>query len=306
MPSPRVRLAALLAGAVLLLASSTAAEQAATPPPGGGRRLLSRLTGIFDFDLPELDPPGTVSFTLHPHFSDLLRRDYLRVAGGVRWTVTESLELGAELEAFGTHGLRHGPGSRYGVGEVRAGAKRVFTGWPQAGLNTSFDLEVQVPTGRPPLEMTDGFNHVTPSTVVEHRWKSDPRMTTFGSLGLDFLSDSSTPGLPGRNQPVDDSAFVGGGLVYDFGEVKWTLEATYANTWIAGSNHHFFNVRPSIVWFVPRNYTFNSKTQWIVGFGVRSTWGPDGHELSSGTRVRAELTFGQVLDQIKQTNLHWH
>jgi hypothetical protein len=50
---------------------------------------------------------------------------------------------------------------------------------------------------------------------------------------------------------------------------------------------------------VPRRYTFNSKTQWIVGFGVRSTWGPDGYEFSQSTRARAEITFGQFLRNVR-------
>jgi hypothetical protein len=34
---------------------------------------------------------------------------------------------------------------------------------------------------------------------------------------------------------------------------------------------------------------------------VRSTWGPDGYEFSTGTRVRAEITFGQALQKIRGT-----
>lgn len=70
---------------------------------------------------------------------------------------------------------------------------------------------------------------------------------------------------------------------------------------MSGIDEHFFSIRPSVLWWVPRRFTLNSKTQWIVGFGARSTWGPDGYEFSTGSRVRAEITFRQALQKVRDT-----
>ena len=51
------------------------------------RSLTTRVRGLFDFDLPSIDPPGTVKLTLHPHFGDFVRRDYMRVDTGFRWAL---------------------------------------------------------------------------------------------------------------------------------------------------------------------------------------------------------------------------
>lgn len=50
---------------------------------------------------------------------------------------------------------------------------------------------------------------------------------------------------------------------------------------------------------MPKKYTFNSKTQWILGMGIRASYGPDGTEISFYNRVRAEITFRQVLAKIR-------
>jgi len=37
-----------------------------------------------------------------------------------------------------------------------------------------------------------------------------------------------------------------------------------------------------------------------VGLGLRSTWGPDGYDFGVSTRVRAEITFRQVVARIRE------
>mgnify|MGYP006989398079 CR=1 FL=1 len=40
----------------------------------------------------------------------------------------------------------------------------------------------------------------------------------------------------------------------------------------------------------------------IVGLGVRTSWGPDGTDFSVRNRIRAEITFRQLLRQIRDLN----
>jgi hypothetical protein len=162
-------------------------------------------------------------------------------------------------------------------------------------------LNVEVPVGSPPVDLTDGFNHVAPGFLIQHLSHHHPKLTTFAGAGLDIVSDSEIAGTPVRNQPLDDSMNFTAGVIYDLGQVKWTLSATYATTAALGDHpEDFFYVRPSLLWYVPKKYTFNYQTQWILGLGLRASWGPDGTELSFSNKVRAEITFRQVMEKIRR------
>jgi hypothetical protein len=301
----------LLLSVLLVLAVAVAARAQAAAEPAGNlqttpeqRTLSMRVRGLFDFDLPTIDPPGTVKLTLHPHFGDLVRRDYMRVDTGFRWAVNDHFEISPEACVYFTHGFRGGDGEGgYGIGEVRLGTKYILRGWPDPDFETSVFANIEVPTGSPPVNLTDGFNHFAPGFLVQHHASHNPRLTTFAGAGLDLVSDSGIPGTPVQNQPLDDSMNFTAGAIYDLGEFKWTLTTTYATTaGLGDATEHFFYVRPNLLWYVPRKFTFNSKTQWLLGLGVRASWGPDGTQLSFYNRVRAEITFRQVMEKIRPRN----
>ncbi len=275
---------------------TTPTAQAEQPPQP---RLFGRVRGLFDVDLPRFDPPGTFRLDFNPRVADLIRRDYIRVPTGVRWTVNDRLEFNVEVEAYATHGLDSDSSAGYGIGKVRFGARRLLSHWPKAGLETNVGLNLDFPVGSPPADLTDGLNRLSPFLVTQRRLDAHPKWTIFGGGNADFVADSSVPGRVDLNTPRDDSLSVNAGAIYDLGQIKWTLQATYTNTWISAGDAHFLTIRPSVLWFVPRRFTFSSKTQWTVGIGVRSTWGPDGYELSTGTRVRAELAFRQALRRLR-------
>ncbi len=291
-------LAAALAAALPARAQPTAAE---APPPEPTRLFGWRVGGLFDVDLPRFDPPGTFRLQFNPRVSDLVRRSYLRVPTGVRWTVNDRVELHAEAEAFATHGLDDDTSAGYGIGELRFGARRLIEHWPRPDFASSVGVNVELPVGDPPRDLTDGRNHIGPYLVTEHRLARHPKWTVFGGVSADLVSASSVPLNLGRNATKDDSIALNAGATYDLGQVKWTLQTTYATTAIAGIDEHFLTVRPSVLWWVPRRYTLNSDTQWIVGIGLRAAWGPDGREFSTGSRVRAELTFGQAVQRMRDT-----
>lgn len=274
--------------------SVPAAVEAPPPTPSG-------IPGLFDFDLPTIDPPGTVKLILHPHFGDFVRRDYMRVEGGLKWALNDQFEIRAEATVYFTHGLGGSNADGSGVGEARLGSKYILRGWPTPNFETSLFLNMEIPTGSPPVDLTDGLNHYAPGLLAQHtsiRW---PKLTTFSGAGLDLVSDSRIAGTPVRNQPLDDSVNFTAGAIYDLGQVKWTVSATYATTaGLGATTGHFYYLRPSVLWYVPKKYTFNSQTQWIIGLGLRASYGPDGTELSIYNRVRAEITFRQFMERMRR------
>lgn len=305
------RLAACLVLLALGLAPVARAQPAADPGPATDpaaaeekpRRelfglLTGRIRGLLDIDLPRFDPPGTYRIQINPRFGDLARRDYIRVPVGLRWTANERFELNTEAETFFTHDNK-ADSAGHGIGELRFGGRYLFPASPRDTDRTSVGLNLEFPVGSPPLDLTDGRNHVSPYVVVERRLPRHPRWTTFAGLSADFMSDSSVPGRRVENTPTDDALALTGGAIYEIGQLKWTMQATYTTSLLGGGDEHIFAVHPSVLWFVPKKYTFKSKTQWIVGVGVRGTWGPDGFDLGTGTRVRAEITFGQAIQRLR-------
>jgi len=303
---PRFVLPVLLAQVLLVLAASAqeSASASATDekPPADNRAprgFFSRIQGLFDIDLPRLDPPGTYRLQFNPRGGDLFNRDYIRVLpAGLRWAANDTFEINAGVDAYLTHGLRGSAG--YGLGAVRAGVRYVSPTLLSPEFRTSLSLDVVRPVGSPPIDMTDGLNHYTPAIVIERQSRSHPRLSIFARYGLDIVTRSTVRGTPGRNMPRDDSMSFTGGAIYDMGQIKWTLQSTYTTTTLLSSpTVHIFTVQPSFLWYVPRRYTFHSQTQWIFGVGVRSTWGPDGFQFSTNSRVRADITFGQVMSGIR-------
>lgn len=266
------------------------------------RPVLSRITGIFD-DLPQLDVPGTFKILLRPHFGDLVRRDYMRTETGLRWALNEQFDISAEASVYFTHGLDDNTDAGYGIGRVRVGSRYLVKQWPRSRYDTSFSITMDAPVGSPPVDMTDGQYHLTPSFIIQRKSSHRPRLTTFAGLGLDLIDGSNIQGQFGTNQPHEDSFNGTVGAIYDMGQLKYTLSATYASTaWISDQTEHFYYLQPAVQWYVPRKFTFNSKTQWIASFGIRTSWGPDGTDISFRTRVRAEITFRQLMKNIRERN----
>jgi hypothetical protein len=283
------------------LAATIACAQTPDVPvaPGQPRPILSR---VLDGDLPQLDIPGTFKILFRPHFGDLTRRDYMRTETGLRWALNERFDISAEASVFFTHGLGDS-GDGYGIGRVRLGSRYLLDEWPRAGYDTSLSLSMEAPVGRPPVDMTDGQYHLTPSFLVQRQSPSNRKLSTFAGMGLDLLDPSDIPGRFGTNQPHEHSVNGTVGAIYDLGQLKYIISATYATTaGLGDQSEHFYYLQPSLQWYVPRKFTFNSKTQWIAGLGVRTSWGPDGTDFSVRTRLRAEITFRQLMKDFRERN----
>ena len=264
--------------------------------------IFGRIRGLFDIDLPQFDPPGTFRLHLNPHFGDLVHKRYLGVSSGIEWAYTDFLQFRADADAFGTHGFRRGP-AHFGVGELHLGGKYLFQELLRPDYEASVGLNMDLPVGHPPLDFTDGHNHFSPFFILQHHSDRNPHLTTFVGTSLDFVSNAEVSGAFGRNQPHENSIALNGGAVYDMGQLKWTLQTSYQTTAIIGGAHpdHFITIRPGLLWYVPKRYTFNGKTQWIVGVGARAVWGPDGNEFGTSSRIQADVTFIQAVARLRSS-----
>jgi len=295
--SPRTGLLALL-----LLAPAGAGRAQTTalpgepPHPNGGQPTLFRMPGIFEIEMPRTERRGEVTFDFQPHFRDLLDQPYLRVPLEFRWGVNDHFELNFTGESYFDHGLRHGPYNGNGFSELHVGAKYAWLQWLKPTWDTSWGLNSSFPVSRPPVELTDGHNHVTPFITLGRKIDDIKGLSGFINASVDLMSKSSTPGNFGQNEPHGKSMTLRPGLLYDRGFWHYTLEVAGTTTRvIGGGDHNFLVVRPGVFWDLPRRLFFiGTNGRWVAGFNVTATLGPDGNTLTTGGRLRGELNLTRI------------
>ena len=152
---------------VLLVLPLTHAQDATTPSgtPAPEDQELRKVNGIFDTDLPKTEKKGRIRLLVHPHLGDFTRRGYVRVPVGVRVGVNDHVEFTATVEPYFQHYLRSGS-SGNGIGDVEFGGKYSFVRWLKPEYAASTGINVRLPVGTPPLDMTDGYNHYAPYFVM--------------------------------------------------------------------------------------------------------------------------------------------
>jgi hypothetical protein len=283
------RRASLCAAVILLIPRSATAQDTAAPITAPNDSDIRKIEGIFGSDLPTTERKGAVRLIVHPHFGDLTNRDYIRVLTGLRFGVTNHLELSTGVESYLDHGLKHtSPGT--GLGDIRFGGKYAFGERLIPGYETSVGLNLFFPVGHPPLGMTNGRDEYSPYFVIGKRLTSHPGLTLFLNTGVNFLVKTSIPGSFERNTPHSDSVSITPGIVYTRYPFHYTLELTYETTSLIGQgNEQFYTVRPAVAWDLPPRLKFHSKGRVTVAAGIHVTFGPEGTSTGGGGKLRAEF-----------------
>ena len=154
------------AGPPAVAAPAAPAPPAAPPAPAtnGDQWSISRISGLFEIDLPKTERRGAIRFVFQPSFRDLISKPYLRIPLEFRWGVNDHFELNSDIDTYFNHGLRSG-NSGYGFSALHFGAKYAWHEWLKPTWSTSVGFNTSIPVSRPPIELTDGHNHFTPYIV---------------------------------------------------------------------------------------------------------------------------------------------
>ena len=280
-------------GSAIAFASTLfGAEPVATKPTDDELRIR----GVFDSALPGTERKNSLRLIVHPHFGDLHQRDYLRMPLGLRYGVNERWEVTGEVEAFFAHGIGKVPFfAREGFSNVHAGTKYQLGEALLKGWETAVGIDWTRPVGSPPLDLTDGLQHVAAFTSFSHRLERNRDWRVFWSVGYDDVTATSVPGQIRRNDLGDDAVSMSGGVLHERGPATYTLEATWASTRVVGRlNQDVFTVRPGVVWVLPARYTFGSKGRWLLGGGLRLSRGPDGFDAGVNAKLRVNFDFKRL------------
>ncbi len=291
--SPRAHLR--LTGLVLGLGLAAAAARGQTTVPSQATSLsnlgdlLDRLPDFSQFGLPSFMPKDVFQFYSSPHFGDLIHRDYMRVPLGIRAKIDHDFRVYVELEGYFTHGL--------GSGSAGYGLDRLDTGFryesPKASptspdLLWSTGLDFITPLSRPPMDLTDGYQHTVPFVAVSKLLVPDCDLVGYSTLGVDLLSHTELPSNFGRNQLHSNSFTVSGGFSRQWKKFQTLVTASYSTTAVFSNEYHqVFGLRPAIVF--PLTRWQGKHTRLTATVGGWSIWGPDGHELGASGSVRIEF-----------------
>ncbi|MDB6166453.1 MAG: hypothetical protein JWQ83_1593 [Lacunisphaera sp.] len=279
----------------LLRAQETPAAPAAVSPgpvPAAPEdKTLHKISGIFDTELPKTERKGSIRFIVHPHLGDFTSRSYVRVPLGIRWGVNDHVEFTATVEPYFEHGLKSGsPGN--GIGDVEFGSKYALKRLLDTEWDASTGVNIRLPVGSPPVDMTDGYNHYTPYLVVSRKSERTNDMTWFISGAVDLMQKSHVVGQFRKNDAHSSSVLLSTGFVLDRYPYHYTLETGAQTTALIGKDNQLFVfVKPGFAWDLPRWLTFDSHGRWLFGVSVKITEGPDGTRIDSGGKIRGEFNL---------------
>jgi hypothetical protein len=287
-----------LAG-LLAVGPLRADELPPAPPPSAAKPSDDdlRIQGVFNSVLPRTERKNSLRLVVHPHLGDLTKRDHIRTALGFRYGVTTRWEVSTEADSYFTHGLKKGGFFEdSGFSTLHLGTKYRLGDPLKLGWDTSVGLDWSRPLGSPPLDVTDGLRHLAPFVTASHDLEGHPGLRVFGGFGWDDVTQTTTRGELDKNELGDDSVNVSGGMLYERGPMTYAVELSYATTrFTSDVNRDVYAIRPSVVWVLPRKFTFGSNGKWLLGAGLRLTHGPDGNDIGVNAKLRVNFDFKRLL-----------
>ncbi len=256
-----------------------------------------KIKGVFDSNLPGTERKHTLRIILHPRLGDLHRYNYMRVPMGLRYGLNNQWEVLGEVEGYFAHGLGDANWfSEAGFSDLHLGTKyrlaRPVFGW-DAAVGTDYSRTL----GAPPPEITDGLNHLNTYATFSRRLESRPQWRIFWNIGTDFVEEAGVPGRVRNNRLNEDSLYASGGFVWEHGRWTYTIEAGLASTRPFGGDDDVFSFKPGILFAVPRKYTERIGGQWLLGFGLHSSYGSDGVDIGGTMKARVSIDFKRWLRQ---------
>lgn len=256
-----------------------------------------RIRGVFDSALPRTEKKRSLRLIVHPHLGDLTKRDHIRTALGFRYGITSRWEASIETDAYFTHGLKQGNFfADSGFSTLHLGTKYLLGDPLHLGWDTSIGADWQRPLGTPPLDVTDGLQHLAPFFSLARPLKSHPAWRVFFGGGWDNVSATATKGALDKNELGDDSVRLFGGVLYERGPLTYTLESSVATTRLTGSTQRdVYVVRPGIIWVLPQKYTFGSRGKCLLGVALRASHGAAGTDLGVSAKLRVNFDFKRLL-----------
>ncbi|WP_221031388.1 hypothetical protein [Actomonas aquatica] len=258
-----------------------------------------QIKGVFDTELPRTERKHYLRLIVHPHFGDLHRKDHLRAPVGVRYGLTENWEVSAAVEGYFSHGLGGiDPFAEAGLSELQFGTKYRPDWTLLAGWEMALGLDYSHPLDHPPVELTDGLEHMKPYVTFARDFPDWHGVRWFWGTGVDYVSTTSVAGRLEKNEFGQSANTFTTGFVLPREGHAYTFETTWATNALMGDGDRNLNritARPGFVLELPDSWTFGSKGNWVMGVATPVTWGPDGWEFGLSVKFRGNFDLKKML-----------
>ncbi|MGH8020099.1 MAG: hypothetical protein ACREIA_17835 [Opitutaceae bacterium] len=266
------------------------------PEEAGALRRLwtwsdARLRGIFEAILPETQERRTLRLSVSPHFSDFLREDHVRLPLGVVYGLNRSTEAEIEVEPYFANPFKDGQTS--GFANLRFAFKHRWTPPTDRMVDAATGFSIVRPVPGSPYDLTQGVNRYSLYATFARPSRTIENLEGFFNISYDFLVPSSAVGEIREDDPHDDFGQILGGVLYRKKAVTYGLSLGWAHTF-DGEETNFITVTPSIIYNLPRRYTFNMRGQWQVGAAVEAKRYGDKTDIDVRVRVRWLIDFKKV------------
>jgi len=265
-----------------------------------------RIREVFSSHLPDTMAKNSFRASIHPHFGDFDRHDYFRISNTLRYGATSKLEVSAGLDAYASHGLGDvGAFKEIGIMAMEFGAKLNIGNSILRDWDSAIGFDVVLPTGSPPMELTDGLRHFAPYVSFSRRMESRRNIRLFWGAGVDIVSVAEFPGELRDNQFDDDSVNVTAGFVIDRNMLHYSFETKLATTRVIGngSDDDLFELRPGIIWEIPTWHDHHKRSGWMVGLGGRVSFGRDGTDFGASAKLRYNLDLKRLFARKKKSDV---
>jgi hypothetical protein len=255
------------------------------------------LRGVFEGVLPGTEAKNHLSLLVHPHFGDLHRKSYLRTPIGMRYGLLHNWDVAMELEGYFSHGFGQVKAfEELGLSGVHFTTKYRPDWTPIEGWAMAARVRYTHPLDHPPVELTDGFEHLMPEITFARKLESWPGTEVFWGSGLDRVRQTHIGGALEDNEFGDHANTFSGGFVMQRGSRVYTFETTYATTALMGStSQDRIQVRPGVIFRIPDRFTFHSRGDWRMGVAVKWLYGPDGHDFGLSVKFRGNFDLKKLV-----------
>ena len=302
--SPRAIFSAL---ALLLLA--VGAKGAPAEPLSATDRMrenILRMTDFLDTMLPGVLEQNNVTLHFRPKFSDLRDNEYMRFPFELRYGLTNRWELRGGLVPFTPNPINRGREHRWGLGEVKFGARRALDCPLGFFDETTVGVETRIPLGHPPVVLNDHYTHLKPLLTAARTLRSWPSTTFYANLSYDRSfdlthRDPTAPGAVERRDVLEAAP----GLLFKPGEFGWFAEYRLRRIHNDFGNHLGHEIQAGSIWDVPlaRSEKWNLPGKWQVELAYRVDL-EEGRERDHGisARVNWRTTLREVLNHGRALN----
>lgn len=267
------------------------------------RERVLRMTEFLDTMLPGVLEENNITVHFTPKFSDVRDHEYIRYPLELRYGAGNGWEYYGGPTPFSPNPINSGHDHRWGLGEIRLGARYDYGPSLDFFTDTTFGLETRVPVGRPPIELNDHYTHIKPFVSAARTLESWPDVTFYANASYDrsvrvFPRDPPPPEVVRRN-----IIEVSPGYLYKPDELGYFIEYRfrhYAEDHDTYLGHEF---RLGTLWDIPlwRTARHGLPGKWQLELAYRAN-----HEEGRGTdhgivaRVNWRTTLREVLQAARR------